>query len=103
MVDFALTDNVEVFLNQGGGRFAHSQTLTVGIGMIGGLLSMETADFNGDHRPDLLVNDEFRGVRVLVGRGDGTFTQGGLLPIPPPIPVSEGIAVGDVNHDRTIS
>jgi hypothetical protein len=98
----APTDNVVVLLNQGGGRFARSQTLTVGIGMIGGFLSMETADVNGDHRPDLLVTDEFRGVRVLIGRGDGTFTQGALLPIPPPIPLSEGITVGDVNHDGIV-
>ena len=53
------TDNVVVLLNQGGDRFARSQTLTEGIGVLGGLLSMQTADVNGDHRPDLLVVRNF--------------------------------------------
>ena len=92
------TDNVVVLLNQGGDRFARSQTLTEGIGVLGGLLSMQTADVNGDHRPDLLVVEEFRGLRVLLGRGDGTFTAGAILPVP----VFEGVAVDDVNHDNIV-
>lgn len=91
----APADNVVVLLNQGGGRFARSQTLTMGIGVIAGFLSMETADVNGDHRPDLLVVEELRGVQVLIGRGDGTFGAGPTLPFA----LFEDVAVGDVNHD----
>jgi FG-GAP-like repeat len=88
--------NIVVFLNQGSGRFARSQTLTVGVNA---LSSMETADVNGDGRPDLLVGDQTRGVTVLIGRGDGTFTTGATLPIPI---FFEGFAVGDVNRDSII-
>jgi hypothetical protein len=94
------TDNVVVLLNQGGGHFARAQTLTVGIGLnlVGGVASMETADVNGDHRPDLLVADQLRGVTVLIGRGDGTFSTGATLPIR----LYESFAVGDVNHDGIV-
>ncbi|MGH7749998.1 MAG: FG-GAP repeat domain-containing protein, partial [Candidatus Dormibacteria bacterium] len=96
----APTDNVVVLLNQGGGRFVRSQTLTVGIGLnlVGLVASMETADVNGDHRPDLLVADQLRGVVVLLGRGDGTFTRGTTLPIR----LFESFAVGDLNHDGIV-
>jgi hypothetical protein len=94
------TDNVVVLLNQRGGRFARAQTLTVGIGLnlVGGVASMETADVNGDHRPDLLVADQLQGVTVLIGRDDGTFSTGATLPIR----LYESFAVGDVNHDGTV-
>jgi hypothetical protein len=59
---------------------------------------METADVKGDHRPDLLVADQLRGVTVLIGRGDGIFTTGATLPIR----LFESFAVGDVNHDRIV-
>lgn len=96
----APTDNVVVLLNQGGGRFVHSQTLTVGIGLnlIGLVASMDTADVNGDHRPDLLVADQLRGVVVLIGRGDGTFTRGAILAIR----LFESPAAGDVNPDGIV-
>jgi hypothetical protein len=96
----APTDNVVVLLNKGGGHFARSQTLTVGIGLnlVGGVASMETADVNGDHRSDLLVADQLRGVTVLIGRGDGTFTTGATLPVR----LYESFAVGDVNHDGIV-
>jgi FG-GAP-like repeat len=94
------TGNLVVLLNQGGGHFARAQTLTVGIGLnlVGGVASMETADVNGDHRPDLLVADQLRGVTVLIGRGDGTFSTGATLPIR----LYESFAVGDVNHDGIV-
>lgn len=96
----APTDNVVVLLNQGSGRFVRSQTLTVGVGLnlVGLVASMETADVNGDHRPDLLVADQLRGVVVLIGRGDGTVTRGAILPIR----LFESPAVGDLNHDGIV-
>jgi hypothetical protein len=100
MATSAPADNLMVLLNQGGGRFVRSATLTVGIGLnlIGEVASMETADVNGDHRPDLLVADQLRGVVVLISHGDGTFTQGATLPTR----LFESFAAGDVNHDRTV-
>jgi FG-GAP-like repeat len=95
----APADNVVVLLSRGCGQFARSQTLTVGIGVIAGFLSMGTADVNGDHRPDLLVVEEFRGVQMLIGRGDKTFAAGPTLPAA----VFEDVAVGDVNHDGVMA
>ncbi|MGH3719145.1 MAG: FG-GAP repeat domain-containing protein [Pseudonocardiaceae bacterium] len=86
--------NIVVLLNRGGGRFARSQTLTVGAAV----LYMQVADVNGDHRPDLLVGDALRGITVLIGRGNGTFTTGTTVPLP----IIEGFAVGDVNHDGIV-
>jgi hypothetical protein len=34
----------------------------IGLNLVGLVASMETADVNGDHRPDLLVADRLRGV-----------------------------------------
>jgi len=70
-------------------------------------MQMVSADFNGDTRPDLAVavtrtigNDEFVGVAILHGKGDGTFTNAAsyffqnanVFPAP-------DIALADVNGD----
>ena len=50
------------------------------------------ADFNGDGKLDLLVNESSSG-RILLGNGDGTFTQGPVVGIP------ITLAVADLNGD----
>jgi hypothetical protein len=54
------------------------------------------ADLNHDGMPDLAIADEYGGVAVLLGAGDGTFgpqtsVDAGGLPL--------GIAIGDTNGD----
>jgi hypothetical protein len=57
------------------------------------------ADLNGDHNPDLAVNNNGSGtVSVLLGSGNGTFTPAG-----PPIAVGNqpsGLVVADFNGDN---
>ena len=55
-----------------------------------------TADFNGDHKPDLAVLNGDSTVSVFLGNGDGTFTEA------PGSAVAAGasaITVGDFNGD----
>jgi hypothetical protein len=60
-------------------------------------VSVATADFNKDSRPDLVVANQQSGdVSVLLGNGDGSFQTAsnypsGLYP--------QAVAVGDFNHD----
>ena len=55
-----------------------------------------SGDFNGDGRPDLAIVDVFGEVIILLGKGDGTFTQGPTYAIgQQPI----AIVTGDFNRD----
>jgi Calx-beta domain/FG-GAP-like repeat/FG-GAP repeat len=68
------------------------------VGSYPGLLSLAVGDFSADGNPDLAVTWE-RGVTVLLGNGDGTFSY---APDPPGLGFAwdpEGVAVGDFNAD----
>jgi hypothetical protein len=64
-------------------------------------------DFNGDGKPDLAVmNSADNTIAILLGNGDGTFTNGSLVNGAGTQPCSNNnvrsscsIAVGDFNHD----
>ena len=93
--DLAITTphGVGVIMNQAG-----RLTPEVRRGVTDGAISyMTSADFNGDHVPDLIVGlPSQEGVRVLLGNGDGTFalkkaTRTGAAPV--------WLAVGDFNAD----
>ncbi len=61
-------------------------------------LSLATADFNGDGIPDLAVANYGGSVSILLGNGDGTFTQ----PAGSPITLgntADYVATGDFNGD----
>jgi hypothetical protein len=68
-----------------------------------------TADFNGDGKKDLAIMDSYTSsIGILLGNGDGTFTQGttiyGIGTIPCiPYPVNErsncSVITADFNHD----
>src|SRR6185312_17413256 len=61
---------VSVLLGNGDGTFMTATTYAVGYGPT----SVAAADFNGDGRPDLLVNNaDSETVSALTGNGDGAF------------------------------
>jgi hypothetical protein len=57
---------------------------------------LQTADFNGDGFPDLLVMVSNTEVEVLLGKGDGTFQIGTTSPLPENV---QAMTVADVNGD----
>jgi hypothetical protein len=62
--------------------------------------SIETADFNNDHFPDLAVTSEIdSSVTILLGKGNGTFGET-LTFAAGPIP--NDIAIADLNKDGNV-
>jgi len=47
---------------------------------IGTPVDIASGDFNGDGNPDLAVGEDLGSIEVLLGNGDGTFTQFPTLP-----------------------
>jgi hypothetical protein len=102
------SSDVSVLLGNGDGTFQPAQNIDVkfrAFGLDSHPLTLAVGDFNGDGKPDLLIN-QFVGfdagesvVTVLPGNGDGTFQA----------PVTRdfagfsflGLAVGDFNGDGT--
>ena len=88
---------ISVFLNQGGGQFSSPVVTTLQIPNTAGGIAV--GDFNEDGRPDLIVatvaGDQVD--LVLLGNGDGTFTQ--VAPIPNSFGFSKGL-VADFNRDK---
>jgi hypothetical protein len=74
---------IAVFLNQGRGQFGDSVEYQAS-----GASSMVVADVNGDGHLDFVTNNGL----ILLGNGDGTFTNG-------PTAVLGGAIVGDFNGD----
>jgi hypothetical protein len=89
---------VRVLLGKGDGTFLPAQSYPAE----GNPVSVAVGDFNGDGKQDLAVadfgdiNGSGRGVRVLLGQGDGTFLPAAFYPAVGR-PVS--VAVGDFNGD----
>jgi hypothetical protein len=62
---------VTILLGNGDGTFTQGTNLTVS----GNAASIALADFNGDHKPDIVVSDGVSNMTwVFLGNGDGTFT-----------------------------
>ncbi|HEX5229358.1 MAG TPA: FG-GAP-like repeat-containing protein, partial [Bryobacteraceae bacterium] len=86
-----------VLLGNGNGTF---QTAVNYIPTGNAIRSMALADFNGDHKLDLVITAQVvkqpTGVFVVLGNGDGTFQTApeytaGMFP--------QSAAIGDLNHD----
>jgi len=59
------------------------------------------ADVDGDQVPDVLATDDHGLVRILRGRGDGTFVFAGTFPVggTTALAGTEPVAVGDLDGD----
>src|SRR2546428_462491 len=65
-----------------------------------GPYSVAVGDFNGDHKPDLVVaNSQAGTLSVLLGNGDGTLQPPSVVATFAPDTYLIPIAVGDVNGD----
>jgi FG-GAP-like repeat len=91
---------VSVLLGNGDGTFAARHNYSLGHGdeaAHGEARALAIADLNGDHRLDIVTAD-YDHVRVLLGRGDGSFgaPHGSLV-----VAYSEidSLALGDLNGD----
>lgn len=105
--DFAVTnftDNtVSVFLGNGDGTFKQAPNSPLLLpNAVAGPVAMVTSDLNGDGKPDLaVVNQTTDNLSILLGNGDGTFTEAAGSPITVgKTPVA--IASGDLNGDSKI-
>jgi hypothetical protein len=99
--DIAVTDNgnkaVVVYLNNGTGSFSAPISTTIQMTALGPG-SIVAGDFNEDGKQDLIVGT-IAGPQAdifLAGNGDGTFTQGQILP--GSFGFFSAVAV-DINHD----
>jgi hypothetical protein len=90
------TGSVNIFLGKGDGTFTAGPSLINGT--FADVFGFGVGDFNGDGNEDLAwVDAQTKMVFVLLGHGDGTFTQVSTHPATGDNPVS--IAVGDFNGD----
>jgi enediyne biosynthesis protein E4 len=90
-----------------GGPSPNFEDVTVRSGLArfpGPALGVVCADFNGDHRPDILLADDESPNRLFINRGDGTFSEEGVMrgigldALGRP-GANMGIGVGDANSD----
>jgi len=95
------TNNIEVFLNNGKAQFGAPILTPVVVPGGTTMTGLAVGDFNEDGKPDLVIswlsnNGQVQASAVLLGKGDGTFTQ------QPPIPNSYAFSqavVTDLNGD----
>lgn len=90
---------VTILLGKGDGSFAQASGSPVSAGITP--FSVAPGDFNGDGVPDLaLANGSSDTVTILLGSGDGSFTQAANNPVTPGF-APTFVAVGDFNGDGT--
>jgi Ca2+-binding RTX toxin-like protein len=106
VVASAGTGDVSVLLGNGNGTFQQAIVTHVNAGISYGDHSIAAADFNGDHKLDLVVADGRDGeISVLYGNGDGNFSAAqAYFPLYSNAEVSTcadayAVAAGDLNGD----
>jgi hypothetical protein len=80
---------------QGGGSF----TAATGAPVLSGVTPLLAGDFDQDGHTDLIVHSDDGQTRVLLGKGDGTFTNAGSLPMPGNLGTPTAVTEGDFNGD----
>lgn len=86
-----------ILLGNGNGTFTQAANSPVMV--YGSISSISVGDFNGDGKPDLaLANVSNANVIILLGNGNGTFSQGPNSPVPVGLHPNS-VAVGDFNGD----
>jgi hypothetical protein len=93
----AAANGLSIFMGEGNGSFTSNGTMPVG----DGLLAIEVGDFNGDATSDLAAVDynstaSPSTVIILLGQGNGSFTNSGSVPIGAD---AYEIALGEFNGD----
>jgi len=100
--DLAVLDRVsgaemlDIFIGNGDGTFQPAKQTPIPEGSA----AFATADFNGDSKPDLALA-AVGGVRILLGNGDGTFSQGVTVTVGNARRTlsPESVVTADLNHD----
>ena len=95
------TSSVSELLGNGDGTFQTAQSYATGTPAVYDIpVYVAVGDFNGDHKPDLVVaNQNSNSISVLLGNGDGTFQTAMKFGVGSN-PVS--VAVGDLNGDHKL-
>ena len=96
---------IAVYLNNGDGTF--QAPILSGLTLPNSIRSMAVGDFNGDGKLDVAVGADSGGgtnggdgtITLLLGNGDGTFTQSSQYAVNGFFSQASTIAVGDFNKD----
>jgi hypothetical protein len=92
------TSSVEIFLGKKGGSFKDAGRINVGPGA----WLIDSADFNGDHKSDLVVghydSTGAKAVAILLGKGNGSFRAPKYYAAPSG--AIAGLGVGRMNGDK---
>lgn len=93
--DMAVPTSTGITILFGTGKASAPYSIGPSFAISGGATCPITGDLNGDGIPDLVVGaNGLGGVGAYLGKGDGTFTLAGVIPMSPGF-----LVLGDFNHD----
>ena len=99
IMDGSALNNDQLYRNNGDGTFTNV-TIEAGILVEGYGLGIGIADFNGDHRPDIYIGNDYVSNDILyINNGDGTFSNEIESRLKHQSLFSMGIDIADINND----